>query len=282
MIDHDRLFKELLRTFFVEFLDLFLPAVRAYLDPESLVFLDKEVLSDITVGERYETDLVVQAHFRGEPSCFLIHVEHQAQAEAEFGRRMFRYVARLHERHGLPVYPVVVFSYDTPQREEPSVYRVVFPNKVVLAFNYDVIQLNQLHWRECIRHRNPVACAVMAKMQIVPEERPRVKLECLRLLTTLRLDPARMTVIGVFMDTYVRLSADEERVFQEAFTTIQPTEQEGVMELMTSWEEKGVQRGRQEGRHEEGVTILLRQLTRRVGPLPPDLEARLRRLSLAE
>ena len=41
MIDHDRLFKELLRTFFVEFLDLFLPAVRAYVEPESPVFLDK-------------------------------------------------------------------------------------------------------------------------------------------------------------------------------------------------------------------------------------------------
>jgi hypothetical protein len=31
MIDHDRLFKELLRTFFLEFIELFLPAVREYL-----------------------------------------------------------------------------------------------------------------------------------------------------------------------------------------------------------------------------------------------------------
>jgi hypothetical protein len=48
------------------------------------------------------------------------------------------------------------------------------------------------------------------------------------------------------------------------------------MELMTSWEGKGVQRGR----HEEGLTIILRQLTHRVGPLTPDIEARLHRLSL--
>jgi hypothetical protein len=32
----------------------------------------------------------------------------------------------------------------------------------------------------------------MARMGMAPEERPRVKLECLRLLVTLRLDPARM------------------------------------------------------------------------------------------
>ncbi|MBI4530666.1 MAG: Rpn family recombination-promoting nuclease/putative transposase, partial [Candidatus Latescibacteria bacterium] len=107
MTDHDHLFKELLRTFFVEFLDLFLPAVRDYLEAESPVFLDKEVFTDITAGERYEADVVVQARFRGEPSCFLIHVEHQAQPETAFGRRMFRYFARLHEIYGMPVYPVV-------------------------------------------------------------------------------------------------------------------------------------------------------------------------------
>ncbi|WP_394795785.1 hypothetical protein [Armatimonas sp.] len=34
-IDHDRLFKELLTTFFVEFVQGFLPDVAAYLDPDS-------------------------------------------------------------------------------------------------------------------------------------------------------------------------------------------------------------------------------------------------------
>ena len=42
MIDHDRLFKELLTTFFLEFVDLFFPEVSAYLERESWVFLDKE------------------------------------------------------------------------------------------------------------------------------------------------------------------------------------------------------------------------------------------------
>ncbi len=40
-MDHDRIFKELLTVFFVEFLALFLPKVAAYLDPTSLEFLDK-------------------------------------------------------------------------------------------------------------------------------------------------------------------------------------------------------------------------------------------------
>jgi hypothetical protein len=55
MIDHDRLFKELLTTFFVEFLDLFLPEVCAYLEQDSTEFLDKEVFTDVTSGRTDRT-----------------------------------------------------------------------------------------------------------------------------------------------------------------------------------------------------------------------------------
>ena len=78
MIDHDRLFKELLTTFFVEFLDLFFPEILTYLERDSIQFLDKEVFTDVTAGERYEADLIVKVKFREQESCFLIHVENQA------------------------------------------------------------------------------------------------------------------------------------------------------------------------------------------------------------
>ena len=51
-INHDRLFKELLTTFFVEFLELFFPSVLEYLDTNSIQFADKEVFSDLTQGEK--------------------------------------------------------------------------------------------------------------------------------------------------------------------------------------------------------------------------------------
>ena len=112
MTNHDRIFKELLTTFFSDFVGTFLPDVATYLDLDSVVFLDKQVFTDVTDGEQHEVDLVVQGRFKGQDSFFLVHVEQQAQPQAEFGRRMFRYLARLHEKHGLPVYPVVVFSHD--------------------------------------------------------------------------------------------------------------------------------------------------------------------------
>jgi hypothetical protein len=79
-------------------------------------------------------------------------------------------------------------TYDTPAREEPSAHHVAFPDLVVLDFTYRVIQLNRLNWRDFVRRPNPVASALMAKMGIAAVDRPKVKLECLRLLATLRLD----------------------------------------------------------------------------------------------
>ena len=43
-INHDQLFKELLTTFFVEFLDLFFPAVVEYLDPDRFLLLIRNYL----------------------------------------------------------------------------------------------------------------------------------------------------------------------------------------------------------------------------------------------
>ncbi|HKV39609.1 MAG TPA: flagellar assembly protein H, partial [Blastocatellia bacterium] len=180
MIDHDRLFKELISTFFLEFLALFLPQVRAYLQEGSLEFLDKEIFDDITSGDRHEVDLLAKLRFKGEDAFFLVHLENQAQPQANFGKRMLAYFSRLHEKYDLPVYPIALFTFDLPRKEQPGTYRVAFPDRVVLDFCYEAIQLNRLDWRDFVRRENPVASALMAKMDIAPEDRSRVKFECLR------------------------------------------------------------------------------------------------------
>ncbi|ACB52787.1 hypothetical protein cce_3439 [Crocosphaera subtropica ATCC 51142] len=48
MVDHGRLFKELLSTFFIEFIDLFFPQVITYVDKNSINVLDKEIFTDVT------------------------------------------------------------------------------------------------------------------------------------------------------------------------------------------------------------------------------------------
>ncbi len=276
MIDHDRLFKELLSTFFLEFLELFLPEVVSYIEPESITFLDKEVFTDVTAGDKYETDLLAQVRFREETSFFLIHLENQASAKAAFGKRMFRYFARLFEKYDYPVYPIVVFSYDQPKVAAPNEFRVDFPDFSVLSFNYRVIQLNRLNWRDFLDTPNPVASALMAKMSILPTDRPKVKAECLRLLVTLKLDSARMQLISGFVDTYLRLTPEEESTFNIEIAQIAPEEdKEEAMEIVTSWMERGLEQGRQEGESR----MLLRMLTVTLGALPSDLQKQIRALT---
>lgn len=284
MIDHDRLFKELLSTFFVEFLELFLPEVVSYIEPGSITFLDKEVFTDVTAGDKYETDLLAQVQFRGEPSFFLIHVENQATSKAAFGKRMFRYFARLFEKHSYPVYPIVVFSYDNPKATAPNEFRVDFPNFSVLRFNYRVIQLNQLNWRDFLSQQNPVASALMVKMKIAPADRPKVKAECLRLLVTLKLDPARVQLISGFVDTYLKLTPEENTAFNIEIAQIESKEtREETMEIITSWTQEGIKIGRQEGRQEgirEGeIRALIRRLNKVLETLPPHILERIQGLT---
>ena len=282
MIDHDRLFKELLSTFFLEFIELFFPEVITYLEPNSLQPLDKEIFTDVTAGERYEADLIFKARFRNQDSFFLIHTEHQARTETNFSQRMFRYFARLYEKFAVPVYPVVLFSYDAPQRPEITSHRVEFPDKLVLDFNYSVIQLNRLSWRDFLQQENPIASALMAKMNIASEDRPRVKSECLRLLATLRLNPAKMQLISGFVDTYLRLNVEEEAIFQAEIVRLELVQKEVVMEIVTSWMETGIQQGLQRGRQEQTLALIMRQLTRKIGTVEPELQERIRELPLAE
>jgi hypothetical protein len=118
MIDHDRLFKELLTTFFWEFIELFLPEVALYLDRDSITFLDKEIFSDVTIGDRYEADIVARCQFRGQESYFLVHLEHQAQGQVHFPQRMFRYFSLLYAKYNLPVYPIALFSSTYPLKAD--------------------------------------------------------------------------------------------------------------------------------------------------------------------
>ena len=98
-------------------------------------------------------------------------------------------------------------------RPEPDRYRVEFPEFRVLDFAFRAIQLNRLDWRDFVRDPNPVASALMTKMHIAVGDRPRVKLECLRMLATLKLDKARATLIGAFMTSYLELTTAETVVY---------------------------------------------------------------------
>ncbi len=286
-IDHDRFFKELLREFFLEFLELFFPKLAASLDPGSLEFLSEELYVNLFDGEKYRADIVVKARsLKAKGAYFLVHVEHQSKAPSDFPRRFFRYFSAIYEKHGIPLYPIVIYSHDTPPRKQPDFFQMDFPDGRVLRFEYRVVQLNRLSWRRFLKAHNPVASALMSKMKIAPRDRPRVKAECLRLLVTLKLNPAKMTLIASFVDAYLNLNQEEERRFEQSLTRLgmRPKQQETIVEYVTSWERRGIekglqqglQQGREEGREEGLREAVLDTLTLRFGPPDASVTAAIR------
>ena len=211
-ISHDQLFKELIKTFFYEFLQLFTPELAAEIDPESIELLDKETFSDAVSGDVLEADIVAKCKYRGVDKHILIHQENQGRSMSDFPKRMFKYFARFYEEHDLDIYPIALFTFDTPFREEPDGLQVSFPGLDVLNFKFRAIQLNRLNWRDFIQKPNPIAAALMSKMNIEERDRPYVKLEFLRLMATLRLNPVKSRLISSFVQAYLRLNAEESEI----------------------------------------------------------------------
>ena len=283
-IDHDQLFKQLLTTFFLEFLELFTPEFFAAIDPASLEILPLEYFTDIDAGERKAMDVIIRVNLLGRPNApassrvsVVVNCEHQSTTKADFNRRLFFYFAQLHRKYLQPVYPIALFSFDEPYRPERDSYQVRVPGLQVMDFNFLTIQLNRLDWREFLTQPNPVAAALMAKMEIDPADRPRVKVECLRMIANLKLDKARTFLISGFIDNYLRLNPIEEQQFQVEVDRIKlPQERENVMELTTSWMEKGIVQGRES----EGRGLVVKLLTRKLGNPSPELLARVNGLNL--
>lgn len=290
IIDHDQLFKKLIGTFFVEFLDLFVPELAVNIDRDNLEFLPQEYFTDLIEGDRRAMDLVVRINLRRRPNepeagkvWAIIDCEHQSSSESNFQRRMFFYFAQLHRKYVEPVYPIAIFSFDEPKRQEPDKYRVRLPGLDILEFNFLRIQLNQLNWRDFLKQKNPVAAALMAKMRIDKEDRAKVKVECLRAIATLKLDPARVSILSGFVDTYLNLNKLEVVEFDREVASIKKeTEKEKVMQIVTSWMEQGIEQGIEQGEQQEALRLVSRVLNRRVGELDAGVNERLQQFSVSQ
>jgi hypothetical protein len=275
MIDHDALFKTIISEFFLEFMELFLPDIASDIEPNSIQEKEQELFTDIVGGKTHRVDLIRQVKLKDEPNLVLILVEAQSYDEKEFGNRLFRYFTRLHDKYGLDLLPVAVFSYNSPKELAPSIYKLNFRKRNTVTFNYVTIQLNRLDWQDFVDKANPVACAFLSKMQMDKTERAEVKLTALSKLTELGLNPAQSRLISGFVDTYLPLNATEQAEFEQKLTEIEQDKKEEVMELVTSWMIEGMAKGIKEGEKR----VLLKQLNHRFGELSTQEEVGIDSLS---
>ena len=250
-IPHDQLFKQLIHTFFGEFMEAFFPEVLEHIDFATLKPLSEQMYTDLIDGESRTVDILVEAKLKNEDTIIIIHIEPQSYPQTNFNERMFRYFSLIYKRERKPILPIAIFSYDE-KRYEKSQFTISFPFKHILTFEFLMLELRKMNWRSYIHTNNPVAAALLSKMGYTDKEKVQVRKEFLRMLVKMELNPAKATLINGFFETYLSLNDDEEEELMEEIKQLDKNEAEQIFELPNSWRDKGRKEGKQEG-IQEGI-----------------------------
>jgi hypothetical protein len=131
-----------------------------------------------------------------------------------------------------------------------------------------LIKLKNLDYRQFLDSNNPLAYALMAKMNYNRRERVRLKADVLRLILASPVDPARRSLLVEFVETYLRL-VEAERVEFQQLVHSDPSYAK-VQQMITVYEEQGIQKGKQED--------LLLLLEKKFGKLDDAVKQRIRQI----
>src|SRR5699024_2738880 len=104
--DHDCLFKELIQTFFQEFMQIFFPEAYADIQYSTVTFLEQELFTDIVKGEKRRIDIMAEVKIKDRDELILVHIEPQSYYQEGFHERMFIYCSRLYEKYRKPILPI--------------------------------------------------------------------------------------------------------------------------------------------------------------------------------
>ena len=144
-LDYDNLFKTVIRRYFWEALEIFLPALYEAADKtEAPEFLDKEmekVTFDLNEGAN-RTDLLVRIKLKnGAQELILCHLEIQGEGGGGDGglpTRMYRYKQMIYLKHGEEPVGIAVMTAPRPRDEKASYSWERFGVRVA----YDYINVN--------------------------------------------------------------------------------------------------------------------------------------------
>jgi len=107
-----------------------------------------------------------------------------------------------------------------------------------------------LDYREFLGSHNPLAYALMAKMDYSRRQRVGLKADFLRLILKSTVDPARQNLLVEFVETYISLDPDERVEFEQIVTS--DLQYEEVKKMVTVYEQRGIEKGIEKG-IEQGI-----------------------------
>jgi predicted transposase YdaD len=285
---HDQVFKGLIGAFLPDFVTLVAPETAAQLDFTHWKLLDKEAFTDWPQGRRRELDLLAEVALAEDSGqTILIHVEIEARARPETGRRLAGYDMQIQLRHGRPVVPFLL----NLRRGRPGIHlETVVDDRFgpeIGRFCYYSLGLEGCSAEEFLARDQPLAWALAALMRSTSMSRAEHKMACLRRIAAARLDDLGRFLLVNCVETYLKLEGRDA----EEMVSLQARDEEAramrairmtwAEELLTEGMEKGIEKGRQQGLDLLRQT-LVRQLGLRFGPLSEEAKRRIEAISSVE
>jgi Domain of unknown function (DUF4351) len=281
--DNDGAWKEILRAYFPQAIQFFFPATAALVDwAIPIEFLDtqlQQITKEADVGRRFADLLVKVTLLDGQDTWLCLHLEVQATKEALFPERLLVYNMRIFELFKRPAISLAILT-DSNFQWRPSDYSFEYPD-TSLHFRFGMVKLLDFNDRleQLEDSNNPFSLVVLAHLQAQATRkddqlRKQVKFTLARSLYQRGYPRQDVIQLFRFLDWLIILpEALEQQFWQE----LRAFEEEQNMPYITSVERIGFERGLQ---HER--TLILRQLTRRVGDLPTDIATQVQALPLPQ
>lgn len=155
-----------------------------------------------------------------------------------------------------------------------------------VLFRFPTVKLldYESQWDDLEANRNPFAIVTMAHLKTKAtrkdfQSRKDWKFRLTRMLYENRYERQDIINLYRFLDWILELPDNLKQAFHNELAQY---EQEKQMPYVTSIERMGIERGRKEGRQEGERSLILRQLTRRVGDVPESLTDRIQVLSIEQ
>ena len=272
---HDRLFKEFLHRFLLDFLWIFFPAEAERLNFDTLQFLDKELILNFAGQELRITDLVAEvATWEGVAETIIIHLEVEGRDKVALPQRMSEYYALLRIFRRKPVLPLALVLLPNAGGLDWQSYHERIFGHAVLHFRYGQVGIRDLSSRQYLAEHSPVAAALTVLMQPEGESPAFLKLEAVQKVLESELSDGDKLFLFEFMNTYAPTSelSDPRREIMEKLLDVEMTWGD---RLRAEGEERGEARGELKGERK----MLLRLMTVLFGEVPAPLIVRIEAIS---
>jgi len=283
--DHDQRFKSLLQEFLPEFVALFFPTWADRFEFSRTEWLEQEAFLDPPEGERRVLDLVakvpttVPVTEESDDYLLLIHIEiDSSESTTLLRKRMLQYYAFLRRSYGLGVFPIALFLRVGHGGIGRDVYEETLWGKSLIRYEYFSIGLPALDGNEYRTGSNLLGLALSALMKLPPEDRARILAEGLERIELSGENELRKYLLADCFDHYFPAS-DSER--EEAHGLMAERFNKGgtIMNGLELRELRGERRGELRGELRGKCQIVVKQLTKRFGPLPEAVLAQLNAFS---